>query len=231
MEKTPEQARADIMQGLKLVLDGYRTLIAAELAPGVEAFDAAESAAADRLGDCIAALVPGEQVIADLTEQLEYAEARIAACVARQEDGDENFKRAMDSRTRARIEGREYEEEAFRLRQKIEFAQAERLPLIDARNAATRDMQSAQNSRLALESCMTLPFLSPIGKATDAYKLLQMDVEWLLGGVARTIDVDEETLAALAEFAIPEPETPRPGAIQTAREITSAVRRARGLDK
>jgi hypothetical protein len=182
-----------------------RQLIVDELAELMPGLEAAEETAAGRLRDALEALKAPESAIADLDAEIGRAESELASWRKQLEDGD------VAARVTARTWISEWEVERDALTQRRDYAQAEMLPLVDARNRARADLELAAGAKTGLAFAMCIPFESPVGQATQAYvgyRQVRLNHVLLLGDRAHpeydaaVAELDE--VAAWAGFSLVE---------------------------
>jgi hypothetical protein len=108
----------------------------------------------------------------------------------------------VSARVTARTWIQEWEVERDALTQRRDYAQAQMLPLVDARNKARGDLELAQGAKTGLAFAMCIPFESPVGQATQAYvgyRQVRLNHVLLLGD--RTHPEYESAVAELHEVA------------------------------
>lgn len=143
-------------------------LIVDELAGICPALDQAEEQAAAALRQAVAALEDPERATAELDGEITRAEAELSSWRSQLEDGD------VGARVTARTWVSEWEAELAALRNKRDFAQAEMLPLIAARNKARADLELAMGAKRGLAWSMIDPFGTAVGQGTSAYVSYRM---------------------------------------------------------
>ncbi len=149
---TPDQARENIADGMKMVRDGTHALITAELAELWDLFVSNEESAAAELADALTALEGPQHTLADIRVQIDHAEAK---ALDWQFQLDSEF---SDDRLQANMWFAQWNDELTRLRQKYDWAEQDRVPLVEARNTARAKLARARDMKERLAMNMLLPF-------------------------------------------------------------------------